>query len=428
MNINSRRGTTKQSTAASARHLLHVDRFIQLFILFAATIIVIGYYYFIFSSSTVLQQNNNKIGSSDYLLSSSNNIRGGRGDTSAANNNGDEQQRQIITNNKAKATIGYAITVSGCPKNNGSRGDFGAGILDGAAILKHSIHLNSIRNNNPKNHPSSSSSSQYDYQMYALVHPSAKSCATSQLQPLGYQILIRDVPVPLDEIQGDYLRTKVPNNGCCGDKEFVKLHAYTLIEHPVVVHLDLDTLVLQPMDDLYDAMIDGIVDNKLSNNNGKKNGRIDVAFNDPMDTTQPINAFFTRDYNMAHRGMKHAGVQGGFLVLRPSMEVYKEFQEIIRKGDFRQNGGWGGMGFGPFYGVSIIYYCLFLLACFSGVLLVYSLLLHLTQFYILYIILLLIRSLSLSLSSVHDISRHYTLFLRPSTPRHGSRTRPMRLQ
>lgn len=42
-------------------------------------------------------------------------------------------------------------------------------------------------------------------------------------------------------------------------------------------------------------------------------------------------------------------VQGGFLVLRPSMASYNEFVEIVREGDFRENGGWGGQ-VGPFYG------------------------------------------------------------------------------
>lgn len=62
-----------------------------------------------------------------------------------------------------------------------------------------------------------------------------------------------------------------------------------------------------------------------------------------------INAFFTRDYNMVNPGRKYKPVQGGFLVLRPSLDVYKEFCEIIRKGDFRERGGWGGV-VGPFYG------------------------------------------------------------------------------
>jgi hypothetical protein len=242
--------------------------------------------------------------------------------------------------NNAKATIGYAITVSGCPKGDGARGDFGAGITDGAAVLKHSIHMNSIQN--------ADSGSKYDYKMYALVHPEAEHCARPTLEPLGYEILIRDVPVPLDQIEGEYLRERVSSNGCCGEKEFVKLHAYNLVDHPAVVHLDLDTLVMKPMDNLFDVMIDGVPKDG-------SNGGIPVAFGDPIVSSdasgsKQIDAFFTRDYNMAHRGMKHVGVQGGFLVLRPSISTYKEFASIIRKGDFRSNGGWGGMGFGPFYG------------------------------------------------------------------------------
>lgn len=42
-------------------------------------------------------------------------------------------------------------------------------------------------------------------------------------------------------------------------------------------------------------------------------------------------------------------VQGGFLVLRPDMAVYDEFVQIIKLGDFRRSGGWGGV-VGPFYG------------------------------------------------------------------------------
>ena len=37
---------------------------------------------------------------------------------------------------------------------------------------------------------------------------------------------------------------------CCGADEFIKLHAYTLTEYHRVVHLDADTLILHPMDEL----------------------------------------------------------------------------------------------------------------------------------------------------------------------------------
>lgn len=290
-------------------------------------IIMMVYYHYLLSSD--IPDNRNK---DDVTIG----IRGNRSILVKTHDGKQKQQQQPI------ATVAYVITVSGCPKNDGSNGDFGAGIKDGAAVLQHSVHLNSFRNY-------AQSRSLYDYKMIALVHVDAESCTRYALEPLGYEILLRDVPVPLAEIEGQYLREKVSNNGCCGEMEFVKLHAYTLTQYPIVVHLDLDTLVLKPMDRLYDVMIHGPPKDG-------SNGGVDVAFGDPIlpsggtNDKNQIDAFFTRDYNMAHPGMKHVGVQGGFLVLRPSLDSYNEFVSIIRKGDFRSNGGWGGLGFGPFYG------------------------------------------------------------------------------
>ena len=325
VSLNSRRGAAHHHV----RHAL-VARLIIGFVTILISAIIIGYYYVLSSTIQAAGKINRSDNSVDGNGNGGNSIRGGTTE---------------IHGKQPIATIGYAITVSGCPSGK-DRGDFGAGISDGAAILQHSIHLNSIQN-----YPTSQSL--YDYKMYALVHVEAEWCARPALEPLGYEILIRDVPVPLAEIEGKYLREKVADNGCCGDKEFVKLYAYTLIQHPVVVHLDLDTLVLKPMDKLYNVIINGPPKDG-------SNGGIDVAFDDPLISTtaastndNKIDAFFTRDYNMAHNGMKHVGVQGGFLVLRPSIDAYNEFVSIIRKGDFQESRGWGGLGFGPFYGVSV---------------------------------------------------------------------------
>jgi hypothetical protein len=318
LDLNSRRGA-KQTPRLSLKTLLHY------FFLLTISILIAGYYLFLKSSQ-------NYVGLVEGYQHGNIHVSGLSGHN--VRSEGDSLYH-------SKATIGYAVTVSGCPKGDATRGDFGAGITDGAAVLLHSIHRNSIRNPD--------SGSKYDYKMYALVHPEAEHCARPTLEPLGYHILIRNVPVSLNKIEGAYLREKVPDNGCCGEKEFVKLHAYTLVNHPAVVHLDLDTLVLKPMDALFDVIIDGPPTDG-------SNGGVDVAFGDPINSfdadssTKQIDAFFTRDYNMAHRGMKHVGVQGGFLVLRPSVLSYAEFSSIIRQGDFRSNGGWGGLGFGPFYG------------------------------------------------------------------------------
>merc|ERR1712232_2630 len=131
--------------------------------------------------------------------------------------------------------------------------------------------------------------------------------------------------------------------GCCGEKELIKLEAYTLTQHPAIVHLDLDTLILQPLDSLFDWMLAG--------DQARSHDASSVALQWPEDETpETINAFFTRDYNMGGAKKKRSKpVQGGFLVLRPDMKIYDEFVEIIRKGHFTDGGGWGGLT-GVFYG------------------------------------------------------------------------------
>lgn len=240
------------------------------------------------------------------------------------------------SNYNSKATIGYAITVTHCPAGNQR---IGPEIADAAAVLRHSIHVNSIRN--------AKSGSKYDYQMYAIVHHDAAECAGPTLKSLGYKVLSRSSPVELKYIQGEYLRERLPNDGCCGVNEFTKLHAYTLVDHPAVVLMDLDSLVMKPLDNLFDVMTGGAP--LIGNDN------IEVAFGDPIksphyDHNKGINAFFTREYNIADDSMEHVAVQGGFLVIKPSLMQYADFSAVIREGEFQQEGGWAGLGFGPFEG------------------------------------------------------------------------------
>ena len=167
------------------------------------------------------------------------------------------------------------------------------------------------------------------------------------------------MPVQIEEIQGEFLRENVHQNGCCGELEFIKLWAYTLVDYPLVVHLDLDTMVLKPMDELFDAALQSGDTRKIDSVMWPKEHHDGTTATTTKKTTSDtsssssnsrIDAFFTRDYNMRKPGKLPVGVQGGFLVLRPSMKVFEEFQNIIRKGDFQRGKGWGGLGFGPFYG------------------------------------------------------------------------------
>ena len=127
----------------------------------------------------------------------------------------------------------------------------------------------------------------YDYKMVAIHHPDAAECAKS-LKELGYELIERNTPVKVEEIQGEFLRERIENNGCCGSKELIKLEAYTLTQYPIVVHLDMDFLLLKPIDTLFDVMLDE------SGELSKYTKSLDLMW--PNKTLpERANAIFTRD-------------------------------------------------------------------------------------------------------------------------------------
>jgi hypothetical protein len=106
--------------------------------------------------------------------------------------------------------------------------------------------------------------------------------------------------------------------------------------------MDVDIILMKPMDAIFDVML-GKTTN-LTN--------VGVMWEDrPLPTY--IEAAFTKDYNVVHPKRLYKPVQGGMLLLRPSLSTYRDFQEILREGDFRNRSGWGGV-VGPFYGAMTI--------------------------------------------------------------------------
>ena len=108
-----------------------------------------------------------------------------------------------------------------------------ANYKDAMLVLRHSIYENSILAEN--------STSQYSYKMYAFVNKDpAKKCKkyTSWIQRMGYTPLLFPNPVNISAID---FRTQINKTGllaCC------KLYLYTLTDHPIVVHWDIDIIVL----------------------------------------------------------------------------------------------------------------------------------------------------------------------------------------
>ena len=256
-----------------------------------------------------------------------------------------QQQHVVVDNNKDTDTeeespikIAHAISLITCKKM-----DRVIGFLDALVILRHSIHQNSIHNHRGR----------YSYQMYAIIHPDGGCVAhVDLLQRLGYTAIVQPTPVNLTASlpETSWYRNHVESENCCGSKEFIKLYAYTLTEHPIVVHWDLDVLVLTPMDDLYDSMLyDAQSERGAAARRKLQRQRPDVK---PLP--ERIDAFFTRDITSARPWEPITAVQGGFVVARPSIEHFQMYQDFISKGDYKPGrgpgSGWGGLGYGGFQG------------------------------------------------------------------------------
>ena len=224
--------------------------------------------------------------------------------------------------------IAYVISVTGCGNN---------GILDGAAVLKRSIQDNSY----PKN-----PNSRYGYKLYAFGHSGhvfwKHNCKT-RLLDLGYEVMMVDLPVqrPLYHLETHYPRlpnrkpdTMIELDGCCGSKEFVKLHMYNMTAHDVVVHLDADVLFVKPLDLLYDAMIYSKDSPKGKNARYALKGHIDVTTVDkPLPDT--ISAYIVKDWcgtGCDNNGV--IGVQAGIIIVRPNDTVLNEYIDIIKEGNY----------------------------------------------------------------------------------------------
>ena len=138
----------------------------------------------------------------------------------------------------------------------------------------------------------------------------------------------------------------------------------------MAVHLDLDTVVVNPLDELFNVMhfnsfteegkrariqlaevaAPTYINRRVTGNpstSGSNINATDVLANITVD------AYFTKDYNMIRPGPEgqRVGVQGGVLVVRPSTAVYTHLISIVYSGEFyggfdARTSGWLKSGYG----------------------------------------------------------------------------------
>jgi hypothetical protein len=147
-------------------------------------------------------------------------------------------------------------------------------------------------------------------------------------------------------------------------QEYLKLYSYLLLDYPVVVHLDLDTIVLKSMDQVFDMMTA-----ETSSRTQRQQFALESSMWYKNATSSLLSAMpkridfmFTRDYNMVdppNLQVHQMGVQGGFLLVRPSQQDFDAMLNLILDGGdgYTLGYGWGGKGesaVGGFYGAGTI--------------------------------------------------------------------------
>jgi hypothetical protein len=184
---------------------------------------------------------------------------------------------------------------------------------DAAAVLAHGIHEAARR-------------SRHNIEAVVLAPDSLAESTEKRLIELGFdRVVKRPVPVRSEEIQDKRTREEMQHVQGHGNKgasfslieESIKYQAIGLTEYDRVLILDLDTMILHPMDAIMDAREDVV-------------GTYDVEMEKHMHNAVPV-------------------VQGGFILVRPNATDLEEIKRIYREGKF-DGGGWQNSHIGYAYG------------------------------------------------------------------------------
>lgn len=262
------------------------------------------------------------------------NERNGKGSSSVNQQESITATKTATRSSTSIITVAHVVSLIKCSKSH-----MVTGFLDAAAVLRHSIHQQSNYTGN----------SRYSYHMVVFVHPSCQEHA-KLLAQLGYETKVVAPPIQINDLPPGYYKDHVKFENCCGSDEFIKLYAYTLTDYPIVVHWDMDVLILQPLDALYDAMLF-----PKDSPRGKK-ARQELQVQHPnIPLPSVIDAFFTRDITSAQPWEVHQGVQGGFLVARSNLQDFDLYLKFIKEANFSgsrrgEGSGWGGLGYGGWQG------------------------------------------------------------------------------
>ena len=247
----------------------------------------------------------------------------------------------------ARGTVAYVFPVTTCAGTGANVPLTEDAFRDVALLLRAAIHAHSWRN------PAAGSA--YDYAMRAVLHPRAKQCGDVDrsllLQELGYDVVLREAPVTQDDVTGsEYLQDHVGRDEGAGElADLIGLHAYELEEYDAVALVDHDTLILGPIDEAVDLIINSQTGEEGGGDGGGDGGGGDRG---EGNYNAGIEAVFLWEHlsSLAEPGTRVAVVNLSFLLLRPSRSTFKDLVARYKDAPFDEVRGWGHLGRGPFPG------------------------------------------------------------------------------
>ena len=265
-----------------------------------------------------------------------------------------QQKHQAITTSTqgtdTSNTIAYVVPLWNCKDK---------ALTDAAITLRHSIHLQSKRSTPDNTRSKGSVFSVYDYHMYALVLDTAASTCPDQLQimtQLGYTVVTVANPVEKSKIRSEPLQQFMGKEKGQTMKDYIQLQAHVVVKEDVMVVLELDTLVLKPLDPLFDAILN-------TSNTARQQIHLEPSTTATAEATTAlppttshsrIDAFFVRDY--PHTGYNRTPVVmvPGFWVARRDPTIVKQALDVIYKPNIYKQGndptsGWGEKGYTMYY-------------------------------------------------------------------------------
>ncbi|KAL3809740.1 hypothetical protein ACHAXA_009242 [Cyclostephanos tholiformis] len=285
--------------------------------------------------------------------------------------------------------IGGDVNVDDASYTNNRRPADEKSFRDFAMMLRANVHANSHRN------PSSCSA--YDYEMHAIVHPRAKKCRPTTspghpssvensmddgggegttdvdvydgyvdrsvvLQNLGYKVSVRDPPITnsSDIVGSEYLRNYLSENVGGQVPDLIRLYAYELEGYDAVAFVDFDTLIIRPVDEVVNLIVDGRRGGRDGDGGGLGGypeggdpGREVGIGNEDVDDGNGIDAVFSWEHlpSLDNPEVRSTVINLSFFLIRPSRATFDRLLDLYKNAPFSEERGWGDrVGHGSFPG------------------------------------------------------------------------------